>query len=53
MADEKVDPEFKANLNHELRTQRLRDNAAMGETNREAIDPIDGDHRGLGRHKPD
>lgn len=44
-------PAEKEALNSQIRAERLRANAQMGTEAREAIDPSNGDHRGLGRHK--
>jgi hypothetical protein len=45
--------DFKKQLNQQIKHERFMANAAMGHEAKEAIDPTDGDHRGLGKHKPD
>lgn len=52
MADEPVDPGFKKELMREIVHDRFKANQQMGHDAKEKIDPTNGDHRGLGKHKP-
>jgi len=47
--DRSQEPE--RNINSDMRIERFKADERMGKEAKEKIDPSDGDHRGLGKHK--